>query len=187
MPFFITDSGEPLLMDTVPAVKLCNFNGEPSRGEVYAYMRCYACKGALHLSFTEFDEAPPDGTHMSLALMPADRDDCFLYLELDKNAVCTLRLLDAKDKSCIKELAPPHADIVTGSDEQGLYWCGETVLDNEIFDKVLFAPMRTGAVFAGNVFLRNDGEAAFGSAFKVPPQESAPTAAGFDVFTVVPY
>lgn len=187
MPFLITDSDKPLLMDTVPALKLTHFNGEPARGEVYAYMRCYACNGALHLSFTEFDEAPPEGTHMALALMPADKDDSFLYLTLDKAAKCDLKLLDARTNNCVKALTPPSVSIVTGSDEQGLYWCAETVIEKEIFDKVLSSPMKSGSVFAGNVFLCKDGEAAFGSAFKVPIEESVPTTAGFDVFTLVPY
>ena len=48
MPFLVTDSASPLAFETLPALKVTEFYGQPRRGEVYSYLRCYVHKGALH-------------------------------------------------------------------------------------------------------------------------------------------
>ena len=39
-------------METLPALKITHFNGEPARGQVYAYLRCYVRDGEIPFSVT---------------------------------------------------------------------------------------------------------------------------------------
>lgn len=187
MPFLITDSTVPLLMDTVPALKLCHFRGVPQHDTVYAYLRCYVIKGALHFSATCFDAAPLATTRFALALCPAARTDCYLLFSLCKGGENTLCVLDSVTGTPLQTCSAPPARVVTGTDEQGVYWCAESEIPAAVFTAVFGEAPKAGLVYAGNVFLYDTADAAFGAAFPVPRGEKAPTAKGFDAFTVVPY
>ena len=186
MPFLITDAAAPLLMDTVPALKLTCFSGHPARDEVYAYLRCYVCRGALHFCFTEFDEAPPDDVRFGLALQPADETERYLLLRVAPRAGAQVTVRSAQG-TAERALAAPAVQYTAGSDEQGIFWSAEGKLEASLLHMLFGKAMKAGAVWAGNVFLYRGSEAAFGAAFPVPEGLTAPTAEGFDTFTIVPY
>ena len=52
MSLLITNSRDALPMETLPALKITHFNGEPARGQVYAYLRCYVRDGEIPFSVT---------------------------------------------------------------------------------------------------------------------------------------
>ncbi len=187
MPFLITDSAVPLLMETVPALKIAHFNGIPARDTVYAYLRCYICRGALHVAVTGFDGQPPATVRFGLALADADDTTKYLFLSLAPSGENSLAVYSVADQKVQQSLDAPLTQIVTGGDEQGLYWSAESVLPAQVFTAVFGKALKAGGVCAGNVFLYDIGEAAFGAAFPVPQGETVPTAKGFDVFTIVPY
>ena len=54
-------------METLPALKITHFNGEPARGQVYAYLRCYVRDGEIPFSVTVFDETPPHTARFGFA------------------------------------------------------------------------------------------------------------------------
>ena len=57
MSFLITNSRDALPMETLPALKITHFNGEPARGQVYAYLRCYVRDGEIPFSVSSFSAA----------------------------------------------------------------------------------------------------------------------------------
>ena len=187
MPFLISDSATPLLMETVPVLKITHFYGHPQRDEVYAYLRCFVCKGALHFCLTGFDEAPPATVRFGLALQSADCLGRYLFLSVGKESGAALSLCEGDTGAVLGSLAAPPVQVVTGGDEQGLYWSAQGVLPAQVFSAQFSAPMRAGALWAGNVFLYDTQDTAFGAAFPVPAGCTVPTGAGFDSFTVVPY
>ena len=79
MPFLVTDSAVPLPAETLPALKLTHHYDVPTRGEVYAYLRCYVHKGALCYNLLVFDEAPPPTARIGFALCPAESEGEFLF------------------------------------------------------------------------------------------------------------
>lgn len=187
MPFLITDSAVPLLMETVPALKIAHFNGMPRRDNVYAYLRCYICCGALHLAVTAFDGQPPDTVRFGLAFTQADDTEKYLFFSFAPSGGNSLTLRSVAQGDVCQTFDAPPSQIVTGGDEQGLYWSAESVLPAQVFKAAFGKAPAAGHVYAGNVFLYDTTEAAFGAAFAVPQGETVPTAKGFDVFTIVPY
>ena len=59
MPFFITDSATPIAAEALPALKLTEFCGQPARGCIYAYLKCYLQHGDFFYEFTVFVEMQP--------------------------------------------------------------------------------------------------------------------------------
>ncbi|MEG0768521.1 MAG: hypothetical protein RRZ93_05120 [Ruthenibacterium sp.] len=182
MAFLVTDSAAPLLMETVPALKITHFYGHALRDHVYAYLRCYVLHGDMHCCFTSFDGAPPEGARMALCLQPASGGSTLIY-SVGKQVGASLTVQETN--AALSEL--PAAQIVTGGDEQGLYWSATGILPASAFRAAFGAAPSTGAVYAGNLFAYSLDETAFGTAFPVPPGERALTQAGFDAFTIVPY
>ncbi|MEG2930820.1 MAG: hypothetical protein RR825_03445, partial [Ruthenibacterium sp.] len=117
MAFLITDSATSLLMETVPALKITHFYGQSLRDHVYAYLRCYVLHGDWHCCFTSFDEAPPKGARMALCLQPAMGGGTLIY---SVNKYTGAALIVQETNAALPDI--PAAQIVTGGDEQGLYW-----------------------------------------------------------------
>ena len=74
-------------METLPALKITHFNGEPARGQVYAYLRCYVRDGEIPFSVTVFDETPPDTARFGFAVTPDDAAGTYLYKAAGRCAV----------------------------------------------------------------------------------------------------
>ena len=66
-------------METLPALKITHFNGEPARGQVYAYLRCYVRDGEIPFSVTVFDETPPHTARFGFAVTPDDAAGTYLF------------------------------------------------------------------------------------------------------------
>ena len=189
MAFLITDSAAPLLMETVPALKITHYYGHAVRDNVYAYLRCFVRSGSVYCCFTCFDEAPPETAFLALCLQPADRSETALCFAAGKGSGTVLTVRGA-DGTVLKTLAAQAADavqVVTGGDEQGLYWSINAVLPATAFSEVFGDTPKSGSVFAGNLYLCNSAETAFGAAFPVPEGAGALSALGFGTFMVVPY
>ena len=178
LPFLVTDSGVPLAMNTLPALKLTHFSGRPARGEVYAYARLYIYRGAVRFCATSFDETPPDTARLALCLAPADDESRVFRVALAKSReACVLYAGHAREIPTI---------LSTGADEQGWYWQREGELDAALVREALGFVPKAGDVLAGNVVSYDETESAFGAAFPVPgPDAFSPD--GFDVFPVVSY
>lgn len=191
MPFLITDSATPLLMETVPALKVSHFYGNPARGNVYAYLRCYVHKGDFHCCMSEFDAAPPMDTRMAIAICPAEDTETFLLFSLGKEEPSATLTLCDKEGNTLKTLDAPMTALTCGEDEQGLFWSRTGVLSGKIFKESFGAAPRAGDVYVGNVLLYQENETAFGTAFPMSiasPLEAGPVRmAGFEPFTIVPY
>lgn len=181
-------------METLPAWKITHFSGEPARGRVYAYLRCYVREGALPFGITVFDRAPRPtarfGFAVSLDAGPRDTGaQRYLFFSCAKQREGALWLYRAGD-ACdtpVRQLTPPALRQLAGGDEQGFYWGAEGVLPAELFCTVFGRAPRCGDVLPANAFLYDEAEAAFGAAAPVPPGRSVPTAAGLDTMVVVPY
>ena len=165
MSFLITNSRDALPMETLPALKITHFNGEPARGQVYAYLRCYVRDGEIPFSVTVFDETPPHTARFGFAVTPDDAAGTYLFASCTKQQGDALWLYRTGEPADVplRRLEMPPMRHLAGSDEQGFYWSAEGVLPAQAF--------RT----------------AFGAAFPVPTGAGVPTAAGFGTFVVVPY
>lgn len=187
LAFLITDSDTPLLMETVPALKLTEFSGTPARDNVYAYLRCYVHAGTMMLSAASFDGAPRATARFCVCMGFADAPQRYLCWAAAPSGEAALTLRDAKTDAVLDTLPCPAVHIVTGGDEQGLFWIAEGCVRADTFRQALGLVPRAGCVMTGNAFLCDTEEAAFGAAAPVPAGFAAPTAAGMDTWMVVPY
>lgn len=188
MPFLISDSAVPLLMETVPVLKIRYYYGSPTRDAVYAYVRLFACKGALHVCMTVFDGEAPEDMRFGLALQSADCLDTFLLLSAGPaQGSCTLTAHDAQTGAVQSALDAPRGTWVRGGDEQGWFWSMQTVIPSTAFAGLFGTSPKAGGVYAGNAFLYRLSEDAFGAAFPVPAGAKAPCSDGFDALPIVPY
>ena len=148
-------------METLPALKITHFNGEPARGQVYAYLRCYVRDGEIPFSVTVFDETPPHTARFGFAVTPDDAAGTYLFASCTKQQGDALWLYRTGEPADVplRRLEMPPMRHLAGSDEQGFYWSAEGVLPAQ----------------------------AFRTAFPVPAGAGVPTAAGFGTFVVVPY
>ena len=185
MPFLVTDSASPLAFEPLPALKVTEFYGQPRRGEVYSYLRCYVHKGALHYSVTVFDGEPPATARIGLAVTADDTARRYLFAVLAKDAPCQLALYE--DDVLRQTLTAPCVRQLAGQDEQGEYWGAESVLEADVFQTWFGCAPHAGMLLPGNVFLFDRTETAFGAAFPVPAGGPVPTSRGFDSLLVVPY
>ena len=71
-------------METLPALKITHFNGEPARGQVYAYLRCYVRDGEIPFSVTVFDETPPHTARFGFAVTLDDAAGTYLFASCTK-------------------------------------------------------------------------------------------------------
>ncbi|MCM1150384.1 MAG: hypothetical protein NC319_09940 [Butyricicoccus sp.] len=189
MPYMISYSDKPLPLETLPAWKITHFRGEPSRGPVYAYLRCYVHGGALAYSATVFDEAPPATARFGFAFTTLEKPQRYLFLVCAKQLETTLHLYEAAppDDAPVQALPLPPSRHLGGSDEQGFYWSAEGEIPSELLQSVFGHVPQVGDVLPGNVFLYDEAEAAFGSACPVPEGRHVPTAEGFGALIVTPY
>lgn len=187
MAFLLTDSAAALPAETLPALKITHFYGAPARGPVYAYLRCYVRRGALHWCATVFDGAPPPTARIALAVTADDTASRYFFLSLGKDspARLSLRLRGAPDAEA-EVLALPDCRRFSGADEQGEYWGAEGELPAAAFRRAFGAAPKAGSLLPGNVFLYDEAERAFGAAFPCPGCEG-PSADAFGTFLVVPY
>ncbi len=185
MSFLITDSPTPLLPETLPALKLTYFNGEPSRGFVYSYLRCYVCRGSVFFSLTVFDSCPPDTARIGLALSLDEDARRFLFVSCSDRQ--DDRLLLYENDVPTRQLALTGLQHTRGGDEQGLYWGVQGELSAELFQDIFGCIPKTGCLMPGNVYLYDEAEAAFGSAFPVNGACGVPSCGGFGSFFAVPY
>ena len=176
-------------METLPALKITHFNGEPARGQVYAYLRCYVRDGEIPFSVTVFDETPPDTARFGFAVTPDDAAGTYLFASCTKQQGDALWLYRTGEPADVplRRLEMPPMRHLAGSDEQGFYWSAEGVLPAQAFRTAFGRVPRVGGILPGNAFLYDVSEPAFGAAFPVPAGAGVPTAAGFGTFVVVPY
>ena len=192
MSFLITESRDALLMETLPAWKITHFYGEPARGCVYAYLRCYVRNGAIPFSVTVFDGAPRPMARIGFAVTLDDTAATYLFASCAKGRDAALWLYRAHETgegadTPVRQLEMPALRQLSGSDEQGVYWGAEGVLPAETLREIFGRVPRTGDLLPANVFLYDEAEPAFGAACPVPPGCAAPTASGFGALVVVPY
>ncbi len=185
MPYFITNGKTPLLMETVPVLKVTNYSGSAKRDNVYTYMRSFAYNGSMFCSFTSFDESPLEGTVMSLVLRHIDSENV-LTVTCGKHTAATATL---QHNSTCTDMTPclNAAPVITGGDEQGLYWGVNFEIAQKAFAQSFGTKLNDGEIYQGNLFLHSTEETAFGSAFLVPQGASIPCIDGADSFFIVPY
>ena len=135
MSFLITNSRDALPMETLPALKITHFNGEPARGQVYAYLRCYVRDGEIPFSVTVFDETPPDTARFGFAVTPDDAAGTYLFASCTKQQGDALWLYRTGEPADVplRRLEMPPMRHLAGSDEQGFYWSAEGVLPAQAF------------------------------------------------------
>lgn len=186
MSFLVTASDSAMVLDTMPALKLTNWNGSPARDTVYSYGKLYLHSGGLALGGWIFDGHPPEGQRFCAAFnfAPALCGDFLSYtVSPQGRAVCALHQPGGKLLAC----DAPAPVMASGNDEQGYYWSFETLLPKELILRYFGLPPSAGGTFSGNLFLFNTEEDAFGSAFPVPAGGRVPTPQGFGAFVAVPY
>ncbi len=187
MPYFITNSKTPLLMETVPVLKITHYLGNAKRDNVYTYMRCYAYGGDLHCSFTCFDECPEEDSRVALSLSYIDSESVLQIVAGKYTKVSGNIQIPSSGNIDVNEKYINQSPVTTGSDEQGDYWSVNFTIGGNIFKKAFNVSIKNNTVFVGNFFIYSLSEKAFGSAFGVPQGESALTQKGADSFIIVPY
>ena len=162
-------------METLPALKITHFNGEPARGQVYAYLRCYVRDGEIPFSVTVFDETPPHTARFGFAVTPDDAAGTYLFASCTKQQGDALWLYRTGEPADVplRRLEMPPMRHLAGSDEQGFYWSAEGVLPAQAFRTAFGRVPRVGGILPGNAFLYDVSEPAFGAAFPVPAQVRA--------------
>lgn len=190
MPFLVTDSAVPLPAETLPALKLTHHYDVPTRGEVYAYLRCYVHKGALCYNLLVFDEAPPPTARIGFALCPAESEGEFLFASFgrapDSDALALCLTQPGGGYAAGRAFSAPAARRSAGEDEQGPYWCAEGVLPAQVLCEAFGKAPRAGEFWPGNVFLYDTAAPGFGAAFPCE-RGSGGWLARFEPFMVVPY
>ena len=192
MSFLITESRETLPMETLPAWKITHFYGTPTRGCVYAYLRCYVQNGAMPFSVTVFDGAPRETARFGFAVTLNDTAGIYLFASCAKGQDAALWLYRASETAegadvPIRKLEMPAVRQLAGSDEQGVYWSAEGVLPAGTLREIFGRIPKAGDLLPANAFLYDEAEQAFGAACPVPPGCTVPTASGFGALVVVPY
>ena len=192
MSFLITESREPLPMETLPAWKITHFYGTPARGCVYAYLRCYVQNGAIPFSVTVFDGTPRETARFGFAVTLDDTAGIYLFASCAKGQDAALWLYRANETGVgadvpVRRLEMPAVRQLAGSDEQGVYWSAEGVLPAGTLREIFGRTPKAGDFLPANAFLYDEAEQAFGAACPVPPGCMVPTASGFGALVVVPY
>ncbi len=187
MPYFITDSKTPLLMETVPVLKVMHYYGNAKRDNVYTYMRCYAHNEELYCNFTCFDECPDDGSRIAVTLQHLSGENILNIVAGKYIPVSGSIINEHNTNNCIDSSYIQQSAVITGSDEQGIYWSVNFKICKQAFKKAFSINLKSNTVFSGNLFLYSLTENAFGSAFSVPEGELALTQKGADSFIIVPY
>lgn len=184
MPFLITDSAAPIAPEALPALKLTEFCGEPARGCIYSYLKCYLHHGDFFYHITVFDETPPPTQYAAIVLSSDISGSPWLSLRVGFHTPACLEVHTGQE---LKKLGCEDASRFSGGDEQGLYWGAQGVIPAAVFQQVFGGSLHTGSVLMGNVFLYDTSETAFGSAFSVCPSPCVPTNEGMQPFVIVPY
>ena len=86
MPFLVTDSASPLAFETLPALKVTEFYGQPRRGEVYSYLRCYVHRERCTTASRCLTASPPATARIGLAVTADDTARRYLFAVLAKDA-----------------------------------------------------------------------------------------------------
>ena len=141
-------------METLPALKITHFNGEPARGQVYAYLRCYVRDGEIPFSVTVFDETPPHTARFGFAVTPDDAAGTYLFASCTKQQGDALWLYRTGEPADVplRRLEMPPMRHLAGSDEQGFYWSAEGVLPAQAFRTAFGRVPRVGGILPGNAF-----------------------------------
>lgn len=160
MAVLVNCSRGPIVMDTLPVIKLTEWYGTPGRDEVYAYARFYLREDALCLSMTVFDGCPP-ATQRAIAAFEFG------------GQLFELRFLPSQkmEWQCFENGAwkaqPASACVFSaGSDEQGWYWQAQCTLPAAALNKAGLQLPQPNESFCGGFFLTDELEEAFGSAFR---------------------
>ena len=151
---------EPVVMDTLPVIKLTHWYGVPARGEIYAYVRLCLCPEGLHVRMTVFDRQPAP-TETASALLRMEK---ILRLEFTRE---TARLTVNGETYGL-----PQTAFSSGADEQGWYWQADCLLRQDELTRWGVELPADGAAFDAAFSLRDSREAAFGSAFACPAGET---------------
>lgn len=162
------------------ALKITHFNGEPARGQVYAYLRCYVRDGEIPFSVTVFDETPPDTARFGFAVTPDDAPAliCSRPVQSSRAMRCGCHRTGEPADVPLRRLEMPPMRHLAGSDEQGFYWSAEGVLPAQAFRTAFGRVPRVGGILPGNAFLYDVSEPAFGAAFPVPAGAAFPPQPG---------
>lgn len=189
LSFLITESAEALPIETLPAWKITHFTGEPARGRVYAYLRCYVQNGAIPFGVTVFDSAPRTTARFGFAVTLDAAAQTYLFFFCAKGREGKLWLYRAGTAfdTPLRPMDMPALRRLAGSDEQGVYWGAEGVIPAETLREAFGRVPKAGDLLPANAFLYDEAEAAFGAACPVPPGYTVPTTSGFGSLLVVPY
>ncbi len=189
LSFLITESRDALPIEALPALKITHFTGEPARGRVYAYLRCYVHDGAIPFSVTVFDGAPRDTARFGFAVTLDSAAEIYLFASCAKGRDGKLWLYraGAEFDMPLRPMEMPALRQLAGSDEQGVYWGVEGVIPAGTLREVFGRIPKAGDMLPANAFLYDKAEAAFGAAYPVPEGRGVPSASGFGTLVVVPY
>ena len=190
MPFFITDSTTPIAAEALPALKLTEFCGQPARGCIYAYLKCYLYHGDFFYQFTVFDETPPPTQYAAVALSCDVSGSPWLSLRVGFHTPVCLEVHTAEETDgsvSSTALSCEDASRFSGGDEQGLYWGAQGIVPAAVFEKVFGSVPHAGSFLMANAFLYDTREKAFGAAFEVSESAGVPCAEGMQPLVVVPY
>lgn len=184
MSALLTCSDVPLPMETVPAVKIVHFNGEPKADKVYAYARLYSLNGSLCFSLTRFEQAPSATAKMGIVVANIDNASRFLFLNVSFKGESDLCIYESEKP--IKQLLPIKLHITSGTDEQGWYFSAQGELSSSVLGtvNVILQPKN---VFLSNIYSYDTTESAFGAAYKTPVLNSIPTIKGVEPIVCVSY
>ena len=146
----------PVVMDTLPVIKLTHWYGTPARDEVYTYARLCLCPEGLRVRMTVFDREPA----------PTETATVLLYLGTPLRLDFTRSTARLTGSGTAADL--PQTVFSAGADEQGWYWQADCLLSPAELARLNAAPPADGVAFDAAFFLRDTRELAFGSAFSCP-------------------
>lgn len=154
----VTISDEPLVYDTLPALKVRYYKGGDGRSGIYTFGRFYFLKDALALCLNVFEQAPDEKSRAEFAL-GAGTDD-YLRLRVWRDSA-ELALCGPAGEQVLEAPAPEY---IAGGDEQGWYWGAKLLLGAPLLAKAGLS-VQPGAAFRAAVCKARDGEEAFGASF----------------------
>lgn len=185
MPVLVERAESAVVMDTLPVLKLTEWYGLPGRGTVYTYGRLYVRggeKAALCVGMTVFDGRPP-ATQRACAAFDFGRGTLWLRFSPGRE----VRAFCVSGQN-LWSLPEPECVFGAGSDEQGWYWQAQCTVDEALLAGCGAGLPAVGSSFSGGLFLTDEMEEAFGSAFAFSGSGvPKPGPACFDEFVVVPY
>ncbi len=179
MAFPVMQSTLPVVLDTLPALKVRRYHGQSKMGNVYCYARMYFLKDSLQLSLCAFERAPDAATRIEFAVGGTEK--AFLLLSLSREGATLSRCGGGMP---LVLPAPPPA-FFSGVDEQGWYWGAQVSLAAPLLAQAGMVPLPRE--FSAAVFKTRTDEDAFGASFEALPGGEKLAFENFSRFTPARY